>query len=52
MSQNSIQDIVKDLSIILNNNIFKRSLTNARNNWLNISVSELINNVINYFNSI
>ncbi len=52
MSQNSIQDIVKDLSVTLNNNIFKRSLTNARNNWLNISVSELINNVINYFNSI
>ena len=52
MRENNIEDIIKNLNTILNNNIFKDSLSDARNNWLNISVEEVINNVISYFKSI
>jgi len=49
MKENNIQDIINNLDIILNNNIFKRTLKDAKNNWLDISVEEVIDNVINYF---
>lgn len=50
--ESNIGDIIKNLNTILNNNIFKRSLSEARNNWLDISVDRVINNVIDYFNSL
>lgn len=49
MREKNIYDIINNLNITLNNNIFKRSLSDARNNWLGISVEEVIDNVINYF---
>ena len=49
MRENNTQDIVKSLNITLNNNIFKRNLKDTKNNWLDISVDEVVNNVINYF---
>ncbi len=49
MRENNIQDIIKNLNITLNNNIFKRNLRDARNNWLDISAENVIQNVINYF---
>ena len=49
--ENNIYDIINNLNIILNNNIFKRSLREAKNNWLGISIEEVIDNVINYFKS-
>lgn len=52
MRENNNEDIIKNLNITLNNNIFKRSLSDARNNWLGISVDQVINSVINYFKSI
>ena len=51
MRENNIHDIIKNLDITLNNNIFKQSLSDARNNWLEISVNQVINNVIDYFKS-
>ena len=51
MRENNIGDIINNLDTILNNNIFKRSLSDARNNWLDISVDQVINNVIDYFKS-
>ena len=51
MRENNIEDITKNLVTILNNNIFKHSLSDARNNWLDISVNQVINNVIDYFKS-
>lgn len=51
MRENNIYDIINNLNITLNNNIFKQSLRDARNNWLGISIEEVINNVINYFKS-
>ena len=51
MRENSIHDIIKNLDTTFNNNIFKQSLSDAKNNWLNISVEEVINNVIDFFKS-
>lgn len=51
MRENNIEDIIKNLNTTLNNNIFKRSLSDVRNNWLDISVNQVINNVIDYFKS-
>mgnify|MGYP004559052157 CR=1 FL=1 len=51
MRENNVYDIINNLNIILNNNIFKRSLKDARNNWLGISIEKVIDNVINYFKS-
>ena len=51
MRENNIDDIVRNLNSTLNNNIFKHSLSDARNNWLDISTEEVINNVIDYFKS-
>lgn len=52
MRENNIQDIIKNLNITLNNNIFKKNLKDARNNWLGISANEVVDNIINYFMSI
>ena len=52
MRENNIRDILNNLNITLNNNIFKQSLRDARNNWLGISVEEVIDNIIDYFKSI
>ena len=51
MRENNIEDIIKNLNTTLNNNIFKQSLSDARNNWLDISVNQVINNVIDFFES-
>jgi hypothetical protein len=52
MRENNIKDIIKNLNTILNNNIFKQNLSDARNNWIEISADQVINNVIDYFKSI
>ena len=52
MRENSVEDIIKNLTIILNNSVFKHSLSDARNNWLNIPVEDVTDNVIDYFESI
>lgn len=51
MRENNIHDIIKNLNHILNNNVFKQSLSDARNNWLDIPIDQVINNVIDYFES-
>ena len=52
MRENSIHEIIKNLNITLNNRIFKQSLSDAKNNWLNIPSEDVINNVIDYFKSV
>lgn len=52
MRENNIEDIINNLSTTLNNNIFKRNLSDAKNNWLNISTEQVIDKIINYFKSI
>ncbi len=51
MRERNIEDIIKNLNTTLNNNNFKRSLSDARNNWLDIPVDQVINTVIDYFKS-
>lgn len=52
MRENNMEDIIKNLNSILNNVLFKRNLADAKNNWINISVEEVIHSVIDYFKSI
>ena len=52
MRENNLYDIIKNLKTTINNNIFKYSLLDAKNNWLGISVDEVINSVIMYFESL
>jgi len=52
MRENNLYDIIKNLKITINNNIFKHNLSDARNNWLGISVDEVINSIIIYFETL
>lgn len=52
MRENSIEDINKRLSSILNNSRFKSRINTANNNWLEIPIEEVIDNVLNYFDSL
>ena len=52
MRENNLKDIIKNLTTTLNNNIFIQSLSDAKNNWLNISPPKIINNVIDYFKTL
>lgn len=52
MRENNLYDIIKNLKTTINNNIFKHNLLDARNNWLEISVDEVISSVIMYFESL
>ena len=49
MKENNLNDIINNLTITINNNIFKRNLLDARNNWIQTPVDEVINSVIIYF---
>lgn len=52
MKENNFYDIIKNLKITINNDIFKHNLLDARNNWLEISVDKVIKGVIMYFESL
>lgn len=52
MKENNLNDIIKNLTITINNNIFKHNLSDARNNWLGIPVNEVINSVVIYFENL
>lgn len=52
MKENNLNDIIKNLTITINNNIFKHNLLDARNNWLGVPVNDVINSVVIYFESL
>ena len=52
INQNTINEIILRLETILNNRRFIARLDNARSNWINIPVNNVITNVILYFNSL
>lgn len=52
INQKTINDIVLRLEMILYNRRFIDRLDNARSNWINIPVNDVIDNVISYFNSL
>lgn len=52
IKQNTINEIILRLDTILNNRRFIARLDNARSNWIDIPVEDVIANVILYFNSL
>ena len=52
ITQNSYEDLMKRLTGILNSNQYKTRLNNANSNWLDIPTDEVIDNVIEYFESL
>lgn len=51
ITQKTMNDITLRLEAILNNKRFIARLDNARSNWIEIQVNDVINNVIDYFKS-
>lgn len=49
ITQNTMNDITLRLETILNNKRFIDRLDNARSNWINMPVNDVIDNVIDYF---
>lgn len=49
ITQETINDIKLRLEIVLNNKRFIARLDNARSNWINMPVKDVIDNVISYF---
>ena len=52
INQNTINEIILRLETILNNRKFIARLDNARSNWINIPVNDVIDNVLDYFKSL
>ena len=49
MHENELKDIHIRLTNILNNNRFQSRINTANNNWLEIPISDVIDNVLDYF---
>ena len=49
MREYTIEDISKRLSSILNNRRFKLRINTANNNWQEVPINDVINNVLDYF---
>ena len=49
MREHTIEDISKRLSSILNNSRFKTRINTANNNWLDMPIEDVIENILDYF---
>ena len=49
MKENELKEIHSRLTSILNNNRFRTRIDTANNNWLEIPINDVINNVLEYF---
>ncbi len=52
MRENELKDIHIRLRNILNNNRFRSRINTANNNWLEIPIEDVINNVLDYFDGL
>lgn len=52
MRQNTIDDIIKDLKIILHDRRYRRNLDDVNNNWLELPIQLVIDSVLNFFKSL
>ena len=52
MRKNELKDIHIRLSNILNNNRFQSRINTANNNWLEIPIKDVIDNVLAYFDDL
>ena len=52
MRENELKDIHIRLTNILNNNRFQSRINTANNNWLEMPIKDVIDNVLEYFENI
>lgn len=52
MQENNISDIIDKLETLFSNKIFARNLNDARNNWLGISVEDVLHNILEFLESL
>ena len=52
MREQSIIDIINRIQLTLNSDIYKNNLSNPKVNWLNISIDEAIENVLDYLKNL
>lgn len=52
MRENTLEDVNRRLTNILNNRRFKSRINTANNNWLEIPINDVIENVLEYFNNL
>ena len=49
IGENNINDIYKRLNRILHNKNYLKNLNTAKNNWLELPIDDVINNVLSFF---
>ncbi len=49
MREKSLEDVNRRLTNILNNGRFQSRINTANNNWLQISIKDVIDSVLDYF---
>ena len=52
MREHTIDDISKRLTNILNNNRFQSRINTANNNWLEVPIKDVIDNILDYFDNL
>lgn len=52
MRENTLEDVNKRLTNILNNRRFQSRINTANNNWLEIPIKDVIENVLEYFSNL
>ena len=52
MREHTMEDISKRLSSILNNSRFISRINTANNNWLEMSIEDVTESILNYFDGL
>ena len=52
MKENNVNDIFKRLNRILHNRNYLRNLNTAKNNWLELPIEKVVENVLDFFGTI
>jgi len=52
MRENLLEDVYRRLTSILNNNRYQARINTSNNNWLEIPIKDVIDNVLDYFDSL
>ena len=52
VEEKTINEVKESIGDVLSNNRFKRRINMARNNWLEMPVDDVINNIIDYLSSL
>lgn len=52
MREHTLEDIAKRLTNILNNRRFQSRISTANNNWLEVPIKDVIDNVLDYFDGL